>query len=217
MAARSLGFSARSTRRCSGRACFGPCFVSTLLWLVLVLAPGPDEDRQRSPPAPRRRIGEAAFHVVHVCVATDQLLPVGLLAVVNSTLHHSCNRSALVFHVVVLRAGRAHSHPRVALPGGALLHIRDGSQRRRRQARGRLCALRAGAGAGRGGRLHARLQRRRRAVARRAAATAAPTTTVATDRHPTRAAKRQRRRRRRRTCTVGRLRTSPHYSRSCAA
>ena len=25
------------------------------------------------------------------------------------------------------RAGRAHSHPRVALPGGALLHIRDGS------------------------------------------------------------------------------------------
>lgn len=86
MAARSLGFSARS--RCSGRACFGPCFVSTLLWLVLVLAPGPDEDRQRSPPAPRRRIGEAAFHVVHVCVATDQLLPVGLLAVVNSTLHH---------------------------------------------------------------------------------------------------------------------------------
>ena len=88
MAARSLGFSARSTRRCSGRACFGPCFVSTLLWLVLVLAPGPDEDRQRSPPAPRRRIGEAAFHVVHVCVATDQLLPVGLLAVVNSTLHH---------------------------------------------------------------------------------------------------------------------------------
>ena len=154
MAPRSL-FSPRSSR-CSVRACFGPCFVSTLLWLVLVLAPGPDEDRQRSPPAPRRRIGEAAFHVVHVCVATDQLLPVGLLAVVNSTLHHSCNRSALVFHVVVPPALVARTRileslfpaARFSIFGMAVNGVAA-------KLRGRLRALRAGAGAGRdAGRLH---------------------------------------------------------------
>ena len=100
--------------------------------------------------------GEAAFHVVHVCVATDQLLPVGLLAVVNSTLHHSCNRSALVFHVVVPPALVARTRileslfpaARFSIFGMAVNGVAA-------KLRGRLRALRAGAGAGRdAGRLH---------------------------------------------------------------
>ena len=87
--------------------------------------------------------------MVHVCVATDQLLPVGLLAVVNSTLHHSCNRSALVFHVVVPPALVARTRileslfpaARFSIFGMAVNGVAA-------KLRGRLRALRAGAGAG---------------------------------------------------------------------
>ena len=49
---------------------------------------------------PTMRIGRPLGSVVHICVATEEWPPLGLLGVINSTLMHAADHGALVFHIV---------------------------------------------------------------------------------------------------------------------
>ena len=49
---------------------------------------------------PTMRIGRPLGNTLHICVATEQWPPLGLLGVINSTLTHAVDHGALIFHIV---------------------------------------------------------------------------------------------------------------------
>ena len=103
-----------------------------------------------APDAPKVHIGEPLGAMVHICVATSSWPPLGILGLINSTLSHAANRSAIIFHVVappeqqpqlvVLESMFPAATIRVA--GMAVNGVED-------KLRSRLRALSQGAGSGR--------------------------------------------------------------------
>ena len=103
-----------------------------------------------APDAPRVHIGEPLGAMVPVCVATSSWPPLGILALINSTLSHAANRSAIIFHVVA----PPEQHPQLVVlesmfPDATIRVVGMAANGVEDKLRSRLRALSQGAGSGR--------------------------------------------------------------------
>lgn len=103
-----------------------------------------------APDVARVHIGEPLGAMVHICVATSSWPPLGVLGLINSTLSHAANRSAIIFHVVA----PPDQHPQLVVlesmfPGAAIRVVGMAANSVEDKLRSRLRALSQGAGSGR--------------------------------------------------------------------
>ena len=103
-----------------------------------------------APDANRVHIGEPLGAMVHVCVATSSWPPLGILGLINSTLSHAANRSAIIFHVVA----PPEQHPQLVViesmfPDATIRVVGMATNGVEDKLRSRLRALSQGAGSGR--------------------------------------------------------------------